>query len=267
MDDRALTEGDETPRDETPRDEALRDEMPRSGRPNLALGPAASYVVLGLVLGLGIGWFVWRDLRQAGVGSPADGSAAARTAAAAALPGGESGTVFEGVDVSHDPVLGPDDAPVTIVEFSDFECPFCTRFASRTAPLLRRQYGDEIRWIFVNNPLESIHPRAYDLALASECAHAQGKFWEFYDAMFSDRFGTSDGGIATAAQSIGLDEERFDACYREATFAEEVAADLREAQKFYILGTPTFFINGRRLEGAQPPEAFASVIDSILTHP
>lgn len=221
-----------------------------------ALGPAASLVVLGLLGGLAVGWLVWRG------GDGSEGNASAGKTAP--LPGVEAGTVFEGVDISNDPVLGPEDAPVTIVEFSDFECPFCTRFAQQTAPRLRRQYGDDLRWVFVNNPLQSIHPRAYDLALAGECAHEQGKFWEWYEAMFSDLYGTSNGGIATAAQAIGLDEARFDACFSGAEHAEEVAADLREAQKFYILGTPSFFINGRRIEGALPAETFAVVIDSIL---
>lgn len=219
------------------------------------LGPAASLLVLGLLAGLAVGWVFWRSGPATGGGPAAD------------LPGPEAGTLVEGVNVAHDPVQGPEDAPVTIVEFSDFECPFCTRFVQETAPRLRRQYGERIRWIFVNNPLQSIHPRAYDLALAGECAHEQERFWEYYDAMFSDRYGTGDGGIATAARDIGVDMERFETCYRNADYAQEVADDLKEAQKFYILGTPTFFINGRRMEGAQPAEAFAAVIDSILGTP
>ncbi|MGH7544319.1 MAG: DsbA family protein [Gemmatimonadota bacterium] len=220
------------------------------------LGPAASLAVLGLLAGLAAGWLLWRSAP----GEPGGGSAEA-------LPGAEAGTVVEGVSIAHDPILGSDDAPITIVEFSDFECPFCTRFAQETAPLLRRQYGDEVRWVFVNNPLQAIHPRAYDLALAGECAHEQDRFWAFYDAMFSDRYGTSDGGVANAARDIGLDTQQFETCFRNADHAEEVAADLKEAQKFYILGTPTFFVNGRRLEGALPAEAFAMVIDSILATP
>lgn len=216
------------------------------------LGPAASLLVLGLLAGLGVGWVLWRSGPEAG-GEPA-----------ADLPGAGAGTLVEGVSVAHDPVLGPEDAPVTIVEFSDFECPFCTRFVQQTAPRLRGQYGDRIRWIFVNNPLQSIHPRAYDLALAGECAHEQDRFWDYYDAMFSERYEATDAGIAAAARDIGAETERFRACYRNADYAQEVADDLKEAQKFYILGTPTFFINGRRLEGAQPAEAFAAVIDSIL---
>ncbi|MDX1623843.1 MAG: thioredoxin domain-containing protein [Gemmatimonadota bacterium] len=217
-------------------------------------GRMASLVVVGLVLGLAAGWIVWRG--EPGPTGEVPGPPV-RTS-----PSPE--TVVEGVDVTNDPTLGPADAPVTIVEFSDFECPFCTRFANRTAPALRRQYGDRIRWIFVNNPLRSIHPDAYDAALAGECAAAQDRFWDFYDAMFAGGTDASDPAVRSAAGKIGLDMEEFEACWRDARYAEELAADMREAQKFYILGTPTFFINGRRLEGAQPPEAFAAVIDSIL---
>ncbi|MBW3660198.1 MAG: SIMPL domain-containing protein [Gemmatimonadetes bacterium] len=172
-------------------------------------------------------------------------------------------TVYH-VPVGDAPARGPADAPVTIVEFSDFECPFCARFANNTAPALRRQYGDNIRWIFVNNPLQSIHPRAYDAGLAGECAADQGKFWDFYDAAFSGRYGLSNADLMAIGRDIGVDMEAYRSCFEGAEFAQEMAEDIKEGQKFYILGTPTFFINGRRLEGAQPPEAFAAVIDSIL---
>lgn len=205
---------------------------------------------IGILVGLGAGWLLFRD---AGPGAP-------RAAAPGDAPRAES----HGVDVTNDPVLGPDDAPVTIVEFSDFDCPFCSRFATETAPRLRAQYGDRVRWVFLNYPLRSIHPRAYEAALAGECAHEQDRFWEWYDAMFSGRYDTTPGGLRAAAAAIGLDGKRFHACLNDAEHAQEVAADMREAEKFSIFGTPTFFINGRRLEGAQPAEAFAAVIDQAL---
>jgi protein-disulfide isomerase len=226
-------------------------EVPSVGRRQRGLGPAASMLVLGVLIGLGIGWLAWRE-------TPGSGRAVA------AGPSSESTVLVHGVDVGADPVLGPENAPITIVEFSDFECPFCEKFARETAPALRRQYGDKIRWIFVNNPLQSIHPKAYDLALAGECAHEQGLFWQWYDVIFSGRFGTDDEAVAAAGRAIEVDEEQFEACYRNADHAAEVATDLKEAQKFYILGTPTFFVNGQRLEGALPAEVFAEVIDELL---
>jgi protein-disulfide isomerase len=215
------------------------------------LGRAASLIVLGAVAGLAIGWIAWR-----GADSGASSSAG----------GPPTGVVLaDGVDVSYDPVMGPADAPITIVEFSDFECPFCSRFARETAPALRRQYGDRIRWIFVNYPLRSIHPNAYEAALAGECAAEQGRFWPFYDELFSGRHSLSASGYAQAAEAVDLDEERFDTCYDNADHAEEVMLDIKEGEKFYVLGTPTFYINGKRMEGAQRPEAFAVVIDSLLS--
>jgi protein-disulfide isomerase len=215
----------------------------RKGRTAILVGAAA-------LVGLAAGWLAFRT---------SDGATGDR-------PAVESGVdIVEGVDVSHDPVLGPADAPVTIVEFSDFECPFCSRFARETAPALRRQYGDDIRWIFVNYPLQSIHPNAYEAALAGECAAEQERFWPFYDALFSGRYQLTRGDYARAAAEIGLDEPRFEACYENADPAAEVALDIEEGQKFYILGTPTFYVNGKRMEGAQRPEAFAAVIDSILS--
>ena len=223
---------------------------PALNEPPKRRGRAVALIGLGALAGLAAGWLAFRQGDRAPQGGPAVASGI---------------DVVEGVDVSHDPVLGPADAPITIVEFSDFECPFCSRFARETAPALRRHYGDRIRWIFVNYPLQSIHPNAYEAALAGECAAEQERFWPFYDAMFSGRHELSRAGYSAAAEQVGLDEGRFQACYENADHAAEVALDIKEGEKFYILGTPTFYVNGKRMEGAQRPEAFAAVIDSILS--
>jgi protein-disulfide isomerase len=117
----------------------------------------------------------------------------------------------------------------------------------------------------VNYPLRSIHPNAYEAALAGECAVEQDRFWPFYDALFSGRYPLSSSGYQEAARDVGLDTDRFETCYDNADHAAEVALDMKEGEKFYILGTPTFYLNGKRMEGAQRPEAFAAVIDSILS--
>ena len=233
-------------------DPALSDPRPETGGRG-RIGRAATLVALGTLIGLAVGWVAWRGAESGA------GSSASRETPTTGVE------LADGVDVSHDPAMGPADAPVTIVEFSDFECPFCSRFATATAPALRRQYGDRIRWIFVNYPLRSIHPNAYEAALAGECAAEQGRFWPFYDEMFSGRHPLSGGGYADAAEAIELDPERFETCYKNADHAEEVALDIKEGEKFYILGTPTFYVNGKRMEGAQRPEAFAVVIDSLLS--
>jgi len=241
------------PRSEPPPDAGFLDELvfphpAEPARPAPSGAPRAlALLTIGLLAGLGAGYLLFRSDPVPHAGEVTGG-------------GAES----FGVDVTNDPVLGPDDAPITIVEFSDFDCPFCTRFATQTAPRLRAQYGQDIRWVFVNLPLQGLHPRAYEAALAGECAHDQDRFWAWYDAMFSGRFDSSNQGLAAAAREIGLNMGRWEECVAQADHAGEVAADLREAEKFYILGTPTFFVNGHRLEGAQPAEAFAAVIDSIL---
>ena len=214
-------------------------------------GLLVALVVAAALAGLAVGWLAFRQ--PGGAGSDE-----------ARVPPATGIEIVEGVDVSGDPVLGAADAPITIVEFSDFECPFCARFAQQTAPALRRQYGERIRWIFVNYPLKSIHPNAYEAALAGECATEQDRFWPFYDAMFSGSHDIDADGYVEAAGAAGVDMERFRTCYRNADHADEVALDIKEGEKFYILGTPTFYVNGKRMEGAQPPEAFATVIDSIL---
>jgi protein-disulfide isomerase len=227
---------------------------PALSEPRRGVGRIAGWVVLGAALGLAAGWLAWRG----------GGAAAARSGEGVEAAAGVD--YVHGVDVSNDPALGPPDAPITIVEFSDFECPFCSRFAQSTAPALRRHYGERIRWIFVNYPLRSIHPNAYEAALAGECAAEQDRFWPFYDALFGGRYELSSSGYAAAARDIGVDEKRFETCYRNADHAPEVALDIQEGEKFYILGTPTFYVNGKRMEGAQRPEAFAAVIDSILAN-
>jgi protein-disulfide isomerase len=256
MDDPSLSQDDMPPAEtpaEPPVTPAEHSDTPAEPPRASGVARAAALVGLGLLAGLGAGWALFHE--DTAPLPSMDGPASVES------PAVES----HGIDVTNDPTLGSGEAPITIVEFSDFDCPFCTRFATLTAPALRRQYGDSIRWIFVNLPLQSLHPRAYEAALGGECAHEQGRFWEWYDAMFSGRFDTSDEGLSAAAGAIGLEADRFEQCVAKADYAREVAADLREAQKFYILGTPTFFINGQRLEGALPPEHFAAVIDSILS--
>lgn len=247
--------GPDEPRSETSPDAGFLDEPvfpramePAPAAPRSGAGRTLALLAIGLLGGLGAGYLLFRS-------EPVPVPSASAT-------GG--GAESFGVDVTNDPVLGRDDAPITIVEFSDFDCPFCTRFATQTAPRLRAQYGQDIRWVFVNLPLQGLHPRAYEAALAGECAHDQDRFWAWYDAMFSGRFDSSNEGLAAAAREIGVNMGRWEQCVAQADHAGEVAADLREAEKFYILGTPTFFVNGHRLEGAQPAEAFAAVIDSIL---
>ncbi|HUE95414.1 MAG TPA: thioredoxin domain-containing protein, partial [Longimicrobiaceae bacterium] len=151
------------------------------------------------------------------------------------------------------------DAPVTIVELSDFECPYCSRFHEETFPALRRLYGDRVQWIFVNRYFPE-HPSAERAAIAGECAHRQGRFWEYADLLFAGQERLGDGVIEDAAREIGLDMATFEACVNNRETAAEVAADQAEGDRLGVDGTPTFYVNGHMVLGAQPVSVFNQII-------
>jgi protein-disulfide isomerase len=161
------------------------------------------------------------------------------------------------------PSQGPADAPVTIVEFSDFQCPFC----SRVIPTLERvteEYGEKVRLVFRQFPLHRIHPDAQKAAEASFCADDQGKFWEMHDAMFADQGGLAVDKLKEKAGALELDEAAFAECLDSDKYADRVDADLQAGTAAGVSGTPALFINGRFLSGAQPFDEIAKVIDDEL---
>jgi len=174
---------------------------------------------------------------------------------------------LEKQDVKYDgaPILGEEDAPVTIVEFSDFQCPYCARFFEQTFPQLKENYikTGKVKLAFRHLPL-SFHQYAQKTAEASECANEQGKFWEYHDTVFNNQDQLSDTILSTWAGEIGLDVKKFDDCLESGKYKEKVQADSNDAGSYGVSGTPSFFINGKLLVGAQPYEAFQQVIDAEL---
>ncbi len=166
------------------------------------------------------------------------------------------------VSVDDDPAHGPADAPITIIEFSDFNCQYCGRFARDTLPLLRQNYGDQIR--FVYRDFAILGPTSVDAAIASECANDQDAFWVYHDLLFANQGNFSQESLIAYAAQAELNPERFTACLTDSAIRQEVLADTAEAQRLGATGTPTFFINGRPVVGAQPYEVFVSVIDAEL---
>jgi len=167
------------------------------------------------------------------------------------------------VDADGYPAKGPTDAPVTIVEFSDFQCPFC----SRLLPSLRQvveEYGNQVRVVFRQFPLSSLHPDAQKAAEASLCANEQGMFWEMHDAMFENQQALGVEQLKATARSLGVDGTDFDSCLDSGRFAAEVAADLQAGRAIGVNGTPALFINGRFLSGAKPFEDIAELVDDEL---
>ena len=160
------------------------------------------------------------------------------------------------------PSKGPDNAPIEMIEFSDFQCPFC-RNAFPTVHQVLKAYGDRIHFIYRHFPLAS-HPRALPAAEASQCAAEQGKFWQFYDKLFGDQSQFGDEDFKQDAAQLGLDAAQFNACVDSHKYRAEIDIDIRAGNEAGVSGTPAFFINGRMLSGAQPFEAFKRIIDEEL---
>jgi protein-disulfide isomerase len=160
------------------------------------------------------------------------------------------------------PTKGPDKAPIELVEFSDFQCPFCQR-ANPTVQQLLAKYGDRVRFTYRHFPLPN-HPAARPAAEASACADDQGQFWAFHDRLFAAPDKLTEADFKAHAAALKLDMAKFEACVNTHHFKELVEKDAKEGEALGVTGTPAFFINGRALEGAQPLEAFTRLIDEEL---
>ena len=161
------------------------------------------------------------------------------------------------------PSKGPADAAVTIVEFSDFECPFCLRVVP-TLDRILEDYGDDVRLVFRQFPLNNIHPNAQNAAEASLCAADQSRFWQYHDALFAAPGGLDRESLQQTASDLGLDVNEFASCLESRRHSAAVDADLNAGRLLGITGTPALFINGRFLSGAQPYEVISAIIDDEL---
>jgi len=166
------------------------------------------------------------------------------------------------IDTAGEPSRGPQSAPVTIVEFSDFECPSCARLEPILAKV-REHYGDKVRIVFKQFPL-NLHPHARQAAEASLCAHAQGKFWPFHDAVFADQKAMETEDLQAKAAAVGLDPGEFFTCVTSGEQAEAVRQDVREGTIAGASGTPALYINGRTILGTVTYDSLAETIDDEL---
>lgn len=174
-------------------------------------------------------------------------------------------TRLDNVATDGDPQKGPEDAKVVIVEFSDFQCPYCKRFRDTTLDALLEKYADNVRFVYRDYPLPaSMHPEAQNAAEAAECANEQGKFWEMHDLLYANQVTLGEAAYKDFAKQLGLDTQKFDECLSSHKYADEVAADQKDGESYGVTGTPTFFINGWRLVGAQPTSEFEKLIDQEL---
>lgn len=167
------------------------------------------------------------------------------------------------------PVLGNPDAPVTITEYGDFQCPSCGAFARSTEPELVKRYIDTGKAKLVFKHFAWIGAESKRAAEAASCAGAQGRFWEFHDYLYTHQRGENGGAFGGAnlkgfAGALGLDRAAFDRCLDAGTYAAAVDRDFAEARSLNLTGTPTFVINGTRVVGAQPASVFISLVDQKL---
>lgn len=164
-----------------------------------------------------------------------------------------------------EPIRGDKKAPVVMIEYSDFQCPYCES-AHSTFEQVMDAYGDDVVWVYRHFPLDSIHPTARKAAEGSECANDQGKFWEFADENFADNSVLQQGiaGVRQIASSIGLDMNEFNDCLDSGKYADKVNEDYQEGLANGVTGTPATFINGQLVKGALPFDSFKQIIDSLL---
>ncbi|MBU0648932.1 DsbA family protein [Patescibacteria group bacterium] len=165
---------------------------------------------------------------------------------------------------ADDHIKGPENAKVTLIEYSDFECPYCANHYDTSKQILEN-FGDDVRLIFRHFPL-SFHPNAQGAALASECAAEQGKFWEMYDKIFAaNKSGTmSIAAWKQAAKDLGLDTTKFNDCLDTEKYADQITAQMQDALEAGVGGTPATFVNGYMVSGALPYESFAQIIEAEL---
>jgi protein-disulfide isomerase len=162
-----------------------------------------------------------------------------------------------------DPSQGGASAPVTVVEYSDFQCPFCGRVMP-TLKQLRAKYGDRIRLVWKDFPLTQIHPQAFVAAQAGNCAREQGKFWEYHDRLFGNQQALQPEFLKKYAAETGLDTTKFNECLDSSKYEARVQEALGAGTRLGITSTPTVYVNGRMINGAQPIEVFQAVIDDEL---
>ena len=202
------------------------------------------FIPIAFFLGLGGGFLLW------GSNKP---TAAADTAA------------IRRVDVStdDDPSIGPANAPITIIEFSDYQCPYCQVWYKQVYQQLLASYPDKLRFVYRDLPLP-MHPEAAPAAEAADCAGEQNAYWKYHDALFNQQYGLSRAAYEHYAADLGLDTKAFAACLDSHRFQGEVQADASDAARVGISGTPSFVVNGRLLIGALPFSEFKKVIDEEL---
>lgn len=164
---------------------------------------------------------------------------------------------------SSNNVLGPESAKVTIVEYSDFQCPFCGKAAPTMKQILEK-YPNDVRIVYKHFPLP-IHTNSKKAAEAAECAAEQGRFWEYHDTLFANQNALYTNMLKDYAKQIGLNTTQFNVCFDSGAMRNRVEQDKKEGESLGVRGTPAFFVNGKMISGAQPISVFEDAINKALS--
>ena len=221
-------------------------------------------VVFAFAVGILVGYMAWGRDTAALPTTVTQNSAPSAQGPVAEVPvTAEPQYIRYEIPTEGSPSRGPEDAPITIVEFSDFQCPFCRRFYQDTYQPLLDAYPDQIRFVYRHLPLTSIHPDAFPAAVASMCANEQDAFWPYHDLLFGSELLGREAYLQYAAD-LQLDTTAFEACLDSDRYNEAIQADSDFAINLGVNSTPTFFINGLAVIGAQPINVFQQIIDKEL---
>jgi len=227
----------------------------------------AALLPLAFVAGLAFGYIFWGRESTAVTVTDPQGSPI-QVAPESEPPSAQNEQVQEvrryEIPEDDDPVFGPETAPITIIEFSDFECPYCRKWHVEVWPRLLEAYPDQIRLVYRDFPLTNIHSNATPAASAANCAGDQDFYWEFNELLFSGRFSLNKTAYQAYAEELELDMDAFTDCLESGRYNSEVIADFEFAANLGVSSTPTFFVNGIPVVGAQPFEVFSQLIDQEL---
>lgn len=187
------------------------------------------------------------------------------TASGSASVPGSANPDRQTVEAGDHPAEGPgaETAKLTIVQFADFQCPFSKEEATVVRTLMRK-YGDRVRFVYRDYPLTTIHPDATQASLAAECAREQGKFWAYHDKLYVNSPSLGFQDLVRYAEEVGLESRQFERCLVDERYREKVEEDRAFAERLGLRGTPTFFFNGQRVEGAIPADTFENIIEKMV---
>ena len=229
------------------------------------------YTVLTLfafAFGVLVGYFIWGTNSSVPV-APVEAAAQQPLGGGQAQAAGienQAPTERYEIPIEGFPSEGPEDAPIVIVEFSDFECPFCTKWHNQVYAPLLEEYPDQIRLVYRNFPLTNIHANAFMASEAAMCAGDQDSYWDYHAKLFNGELGLTEKALKTYATELSLDEDTFSECLSSGKYSDFVQNDMDYAINLGVRSTPTFFINGVAVVGAQPLNVFQQIIDEELAN-